>query len=103
MRCVRGLAALTVLGAASAAIYAGALPAASWLGVEPIAAHPVVFAILFALYLAAARLAPGQGPSPRARRPPRPPHRPTALSHTSSSSSTKKQLKNNVRHRQEQE
>jgi hypothetical protein len=66
MRCVRGLAALTVLGAASAAIYAGALPAASWLGVEPIAAHPVVFAILFALYLAAARLATGQAPSGRA-------------------------------------
>jgi len=52
-----GLAALAALGALSAAIYAGALPAAAWLRVELLAAHPVVVAVLFALYLAAAWLA----------------------------------------------
>ena len=49
-----GLPALSALGALSAATYAGALPAAGWLGVEPLAAYPVVFGVLFALYLAAA-------------------------------------------------
>src|SRR5712692_6907456 len=51
-----GLAALAALGALSAAIYAGALPAAAWLGIELLAAHPVVVVILFALYLTAAWL-----------------------------------------------
>src|SRR5712692_4611477 len=52
-----GLAALAALGALSAAIYAGALPAAAWLGIELLAAHPVVVVVLFALYLTAAWLA----------------------------------------------
>jgi alpha-1,6-mannosyltransferase len=52
-----GLTVLAVLGALSAAIYAGALPATAWLGVDPLAAHPVVVGVLFALYLAAAWLA----------------------------------------------
>ncbi len=56
MRRFGGLAALTALGALSAAIYAGALPAAAWLRVELLAAHPVVVAVLFGLYLAAAWL-----------------------------------------------
>jgi hypothetical protein len=54
-----------VLGVMSASIYAGALPAAAWLGVDPLAAHPVFFAVLFAFYLMAAwhagRLAPTRG------------------------------------------
>jgi alpha-1,6-mannosyltransferase len=50
----RGFAALVTLGTLSAATYAGALPAAWWLGVEPLAAYPVVFGVLFALYLASA-------------------------------------------------
>lgn len=53
---VGGLAALATLGALSAATYGGALPAAGWLGVEPIAAYPVVFGVLFVLYLASAWL-----------------------------------------------
>src|SRR2546428_581002 len=56
MRGFGGLAALAALGALSAAIYAGALPAAAWLRVELLAAHPVVVAVLFVLYLAAAWL-----------------------------------------------
>src|SRR5215471_2397045 len=52
MRSFGGLAALTVIGALSAAIYAGALPAAAWLRVDLLAAHPVVVAVLFVLYLA---------------------------------------------------
>jgi alpha-1,6-mannosyltransferase len=51
-----GLSALMALGALSAAVYAFALPAVGWLAVEPLAAHPVVFGVLFALYLAAAWL-----------------------------------------------
>ena len=51
-----GLAALTALGVLSAAIYAGALPVAGWLGVEPLAAYPIAFAVLFVLYLASAWL-----------------------------------------------
>ena len=53
MRSFGGLAALTAIGALSAAIYAGALPAAAWLRVDLLAAHPVVVAVLFVLYLAA--------------------------------------------------
>ena len=56
MRRFGGLAALAALGALSVATYAGALPAAGWLGVEPLAAYPVAFAVLFVLYLASARL-----------------------------------------------
>src|SRR3989454_3568056 len=56
MRGFGGLAALVALGALSAAIYAGALPAAAWLRVELLAAHPVVVAVLFVLYLAAGGL-----------------------------------------------
>src|SRR5216684_3186278 len=56
MRRVGGLAALAALGALSAATYAGALSAAAWLGVGLLAAHPVVVAVLFVLYLAAAWL-----------------------------------------------
>ncbi len=52
-----GLTALAALGALSAVIYAGALPVAAWLGVELLAAHPVVVVVLFALYLTAAWLA----------------------------------------------
>src|SRR5712691_11282122 len=51
-----GLSALAALGALSAATYAGALSAAAWLGVGLLAAHPVVVAVLFVLYLAAAWL-----------------------------------------------
>jgi len=53
MRSFGGLAALTAIGALSAAIYAGALPAAAWLRVDLLAAHPVIVAVLFVLYLAA--------------------------------------------------
>jgi hypothetical protein len=53
MRTFGGLAALTAIGALSAVIYAGALPAAAWLRVDLLAAHPVVVAVLFVLYLAA--------------------------------------------------
>src|SRR5712692_10772062 len=56
MRRVGGLAALAALGALSAATYAGALSAAAWLGVGLLAAHHVVVAVLFVLYLAAAWL-----------------------------------------------
>jgi len=56
MRRFGGLAALAALGVLSAATYAGALPTAGWLGVEPLAAYPVAFAVLFVLYLASARL-----------------------------------------------
>ena len=56
MRRFRGLSALAALGALSAATYAGALPAAAWLGVGLLAAHPVVVAVLFVLYLAVAWL-----------------------------------------------
>jgi alpha-1,6-mannosyltransferase len=56
MRRFGGLAALVALGALSAATYAGALPAAAWLRVEPLAVHPVVVAVLFVLYLSAAWL-----------------------------------------------
>jgi len=56
MRRFGGLAALAALGALSAATYAGALSAAAWLGVGLLAAHPVVVAVLFVLYLAAAWL-----------------------------------------------
>ncbi len=62
MRSFGGLAALTAIGALSAVIYASALPAAVWLRVDLLAAHPVVVAVLFVLYLAAwfvsIRLAP---------------------------------------------
>src|SRR6266481_3334729 len=51
-----GLAALAALGVLSAATYAGALPTAGWLGVEPLAAYPVAFAVLFVLYLTSAWL-----------------------------------------------
>src|SRR2546426_10228000 len=51
-----GLSALAALGALSAATYAGALAAAVWLGVGLLAPHPVVVAVLFVLYLAAAWL-----------------------------------------------
>src|SRR3989442_1459563 len=51
-----GLSALAALGALSVATYAGALSAAAWLGVGLLAAHPVVVAVLFVLYLAAAWL-----------------------------------------------
>lgn len=57
MRRFGGLVALTALGALSAAIYAGAPPLVARLRVEPLAAHPVVVAVLFALYLAAVWLA----------------------------------------------
>jgi len=57
MRRFGGVAALSVLGVLSAAIYAGAFPAAAWLGVQPLAAHPIVTAVLFALYLPAPWLA----------------------------------------------
>src|SRR6266852_3901404 len=56
MRRFGGLAALAALGALSAATYAGALSAAAWLGVGLLAAHHVVVAVLFVLYLAAAWL-----------------------------------------------
>ncbi len=56
MRRFGGLAALVALGALSAAIYAGALSAAAWLGIGLLTAHPVVVAVLFVLYLAAAWL-----------------------------------------------
>jgi len=56
MRRFGGLSALAALGALSAATYAGALSAAAWLGVGLLAAHPVVVAVLFVLYLAAAWL-----------------------------------------------
>src|SRR5215471_11440145 len=52
----RALAALAALGALSGATYAGALTAAGRLGIEPLAAYPIVFALLFALYLASAWL-----------------------------------------------
>jgi len=57
VRDVGGLTALTVLGALSAVTYAGARPATAWFRVDPLAAHPVVVGVLFALYLAAAWLA----------------------------------------------
>src|SRR5260370_39418479 len=57
MRRFGGPAALAALGALSAAIYAGAPPLVARLRVEPLAAHPVVIAVLFALYLAAVWLA----------------------------------------------
>src|SRR5262250_406159 len=53
MRSFGGLAALAALGALSAVIYAAALPSAVWLRVGLLAVHPVVVAVLFALYLAA--------------------------------------------------
>ncbi len=66
MRSFGGLAALAAIGALSAAIYAGALPAAAWLRVELLAAHPVVVAVLFMLYLAAWRLSVRVGPTKKA-------------------------------------
>jgi len=51
-----GMAGLAALGVLSAATYAGALPTAGWLGVEPLAAYPVAFAVLFVLYLTSAWL-----------------------------------------------
>ena len=56
MRRFGGLATLTALGVLSAAVYAGALPVAGWLGVAPLAAYPIAFAVLFVLYLASAWL-----------------------------------------------
>jgi alpha-1,6-mannosyltransferase len=47
------IAALGALGTLSAALYAGAVPIASWLGKEPLACHPAVLAALFVLYLGA--------------------------------------------------
>lgn len=56
MRRFGGMAGLAALGVLSAATYAGALPTAGWLGVEPLAAYPVAFAVLFVLYLTSAWL-----------------------------------------------
>ena len=53
MRQLTGSAALVVLGTLSAAVYASAIPAAAWLGVEPLAWHLPAFGLLFGLYLAA--------------------------------------------------
>ncbi len=47
------IAVLGVLGTVSAALYAGAVPIAIWLGKEPLACHPAVVAALFMLYLGA--------------------------------------------------
>ncbi len=46
-------AGLVALGVLSGAVYALAVPVATWLGMEPLACHPVVVATLFAFYLVA--------------------------------------------------
>ncbi len=46
-------AGLMALGVLSGAVYALAVPVATWLGMEPLACHPVVVATLFAFYLVA--------------------------------------------------
>src|SRR5262249_23562844 len=53
MRSSGGLASLAALGALSPPIYPRPLPTASWLHVDLLAAHPIVVALLFVLYLAA--------------------------------------------------
>ncbi len=44
---------LGALGILSTALYAVAVPIATWLGKEPLACHPAVVAALFLLYLGA--------------------------------------------------
>src|SRR5215470_14434860 len=58
MRGFGGLTALAALGALSAAIYAGALPAAARLRVDPLAAHAVLFVLYLAAWLVSGRLLP---------------------------------------------
>ncbi len=60
-----GRAALAALGIASAVVYSSSLPVAYRPRVEPLAAHVVVFAVLFILYVVAIRVA--LGPAGRAR------------------------------------
>src|SRR5687767_13197770 len=60
-----GRAALAALGVASALAYATSLPIAPRPDVEPLAAHVVVFGVLFFLYVAAIRIA--LGPAGRMR------------------------------------
>ncbi|HET8576852.1 MAG TPA: glycosyltransferase family 87 protein [Methylomirabilota bacterium] len=48
-----GTLALVALGLLSAALYACAVPAAHWLGLEPLALHVPITSILFGLYLLA--------------------------------------------------
>jgi hypothetical protein len=60
-----GLRALAALGIASAVAYAASLPIADRPRMEPMAAHVVIFGVLFVLYVAAMRVA--FGPAGRAR------------------------------------
>ena len=60
-----GRGALAALGIASAVAYATSLPVAYRPGMEPLAAHVVVFGVLFVLYVVAIRVA--LGPAGRAR------------------------------------
>jgi hypothetical protein len=53
MQQAKGFAAVVALGLLSAALYALAVPVATWLGMEPLAFHPVVVSVLFALYFVA--------------------------------------------------
>lgn len=53
MQQAAGFAGLAALGILSAALYALAVPIATRLGMEPLAFHPAVFAVLFAFYLVA--------------------------------------------------
>ena len=65
MHRLAGRGALAALGIASAAAYATSLPIADRPGMEPLAAHVVVFGVLFVLYVTAIRVA--FGPAGRAR------------------------------------
>jgi hypothetical protein len=60
-----GRGALAALGIASVVAYASGLSVAHRQGMEPLAAHVVVFGVLFGLYIVAIRVA--RGPSGRAR------------------------------------
>jgi hypothetical protein len=56
---------LAALGGLSAAVYAAAVPAAGWLGLEPLALHLAAFGLVFALYVAALWRIPDPGCSER--------------------------------------
>jgi alpha-1,6-mannosyltransferase len=65
VRRLAGTGALAALGVASAVAYSTSLPAVPRPRMEPLAAHVVVFGVLFVLYVAAVRVA--LGPARRAR------------------------------------
>jgi alpha-1,6-mannosyltransferase len=66
MRQTVAFAALAALGILSAALYALAAPVGAWFGSEPLACHPAVVGLLFALYLGALWLAGRRlAPTPR--------------------------------------